>query len=102
MIAEYKNKSLVFIIPGLFLQIVSTLILDLGGIMTPLGYAFFRGGFILLLIGLYFLAQAKGRSFIWCLSALLSFIGLIIVACLKDKSDQQVSETTGADNIQKQ
>ena len=92
MIAEYKNKGLIFIIPGLFLQFVSSLILDMGGILTSLGHVLFRGGFILLLIGLYFYAQAKGRSSIWCLVAFLSFIGPIILVCLKDKTIPMDSE----------
>jgi len=100
MIAEYKNKSLVFIIPGLFLQIVSAFIWDIGGIMTPLGYVFFRGGFILLLVGLYFFAQAKGRNPIWCLVSFLSFIGLIVIACLKDKSTPEAPKITSGDNMQ--
>ena len=38
----------------------------------------------LLMAGLAFYALAKGRSPAWCLMGLLSIIGLIVLACLKD------------------
>lgn len=63
-------------VPGLLLQI--------GGNVA--GYPILSLlGSILLLVGLAFYAKGKGRHPAWCLLGFLSIIGIIILACLKDK-----------------
>jgi hypothetical protein len=87
MIKEYNNKSLLFGIPGLILQIVGRLFVEPSH--PVLGFAITLIGTILLLIGFALYAKAKGRHPAWCLMALLSIIGLIILACLKDKTKEE-------------
>ena len=92
MIAEYNKKSLVFGIPGIILQIAGNFMRTPNGLFTPLGWLAVLGGTALLLVGLAFYAKAKGRHSAWCLFAFLSLIGLIVLACLKDKSEQPSHE----------
>ena len=77
MIAKYNKISLAVGSPGIILQIA-------GIIMSSLLVQLL--GTVLLLVGLVYYAKAKGRSPVWCLFAFLSIIGLIVLACLKDKS----------------
>ncbi len=99
MIAEYNKKSFIFGIPGVVLQIAGNFMRTPERMITPLGAILVLGGTVLLLIGLMFYAKAKGRHPAWCLFAFLSIIGLIVLACLKDKSVPQASETTGGVNM---
>ncbi len=92
MIAKYNSISFVFGIPGLILQTAGWFIRDPEGFLTPLGSILAYGGTGLLLVGFLFYAKAKGRHPAWCLMGLLSLIGLIILACLKDKKIPMVSE----------
>ena len=45
------------------------------------------GGSLLLIIGLGFYAKAKGRHPAWGLMGLLSLIGVLVLACLTDRTD---------------
>ena len=92
MIAEYNRKSFVFGIPGIILQIAGNFMRTPDGVFTPLGALVLLAGTVLLLVGLMFYAKAKGRHGAWCLFAFLSLIGLIVLACLKDRSGQQGRE----------
>lgn len=88
MIARYNNKSLLFGIPGIILQITGR-VGSLPGAESESSGLFLLvmlAGTILLLIGLAYYAMAKGRHAAWCLFAFLSIIGLIVLACLKDKA----------------
>jgi hypothetical protein len=87
MIAKYNRWSFMFGIPGIALQIAGRFIVDsqqpgprlLGGLSMMCGT-------VLLVIGLSYYAKAKGRSSAWCLMGLLSIIGLLVLALLKDRS----------------
>jgi hypothetical protein len=92
MIAEYNTKSFIFGVPGLVLQTGGLFIRNAEGVMTPLGFIIAICGNVLLLVGFIFYAKAKGRHPAWCLLGFLSLIGLIILACLKDKSGPTASE----------
>lgn len=87
MIQEYNRKSFIFGVPGLILQIAGRLMMNptesggLGALVALLGT-------VLLLVGFAFYAKAKGRHPAWCLMAFLSIIGLIVLALLKDKSQE--------------
>lgn len=83
MIAKYNNVSLSLGAPGLILQVVGNV---LGASNPGLGGLLILGGTGLLIAGLAYYAIAKGRSGWWGLCGLLSIIGLIILACLKDRS----------------
>ena len=91
MIKKYNNISLAVGIPGLLLPIIGPLICanlpGMGGlILLIVNVLFVLIGTVLLLIGLAYYAKAKGRSSWWCLMASLWLIGLIVLACLKDKA----------------
>ncbi len=80
MIKQYNNISLAVGIPGLIVQL----------------YGRFQGmplvsiiGTVLFMVGLAYYAKAKGRNPAWCLMALLSIIGLIVLACLKDLEKEE-------------
>ena len=88
MIAHYNTKSLAYGVPGLVLQIGGNIAAQATENPTTAAIATAATllGTILLLIGLAFYAKAKGRHPAWCLMAFLSLIGLIVLACLKDKA----------------
>jgi uncharacterized membrane protein len=90
MIKEYNRKSFYFGIPGIILQIAGQLMRDSTGGITSLGLVISLAGTALLITGLVFYAKAKGRHPAWCLMAFLSIIGLIVLACLKDKSEIKI------------
>jgi hypothetical protein len=79
MIQRLNRISLAWGIPGILLQN--------GGyfIRQPLVMVL---GTVLLIVGLAYYAKAKGRSAAWCLMGFLSIIGLIVLACLKDRAKE--------------
>ncbi len=85
MIKRYNNLSLALGIPGLLMQIAGRFVGN-----TPqqllLGALVQLVGTVLLIVGLAFYAKAKGRSAAWGLMGLLSIIGLIVLALLKDEA----------------
>ncbi len=83
MIARHNNVSLALGVPGFILQVVGNV---LGSSNPGLGGLLILGGTGLLIAGLAYYAIGKGRSGWWGLCGFLSFIGLIILACLKDRS----------------
>lgn len=79
---EDNRKSLAFGVPGLVLQ--------LGG--KAEGYPLITlVGSILLLVGLAYYAKGKGRHPAWGLFGLLSIIGVIILACMKDNDAAELN-----------
>jgi hypothetical protein len=79
MIAKYNNISLLLGIPGLVIQMA-------GAVKS--NPALFVIGTILLITGFSFYAKAKGRSPAWGLFGLLSWVGILILALLKEKPAQ--------------
>ena len=95
MIEQYNKRSLAFGIPGLILQLGSQFLASLfqtnGGqteraVGAVIAVPFLLLGTVLLIIGLCYYAKAKGYSGVLGLLGLLSCLGLIILACLKDKT----------------
>jgi hypothetical protein len=87
MIPRYNYASFLFGVPGIILQVVGRVALSQTDSGTAnLGRLGMIAGTILLLVGLAFYAKAKGRHPAWCLFAFLSIIGLIVLACLNDKT----------------
>ena len=88
MIAKYNRLSFLFGVPGLVLQIAGNVMRQGATPTSPstLGVPLLVVGTALLLVGLALYAKAKGRHPAWCLLAFLSIIGLLILACLKDKT----------------
>jgi len=106
MIAEYNRKSLYWGIPGAFIQLggisvqASQASGDPGISMTPAELAGARFvllvGTVLLMIGLYYYAKAKGRNGFWGLFGLLGIIGVVVLACLKDITPEAIEATAVA------
>lgn len=88
MIKKYNNVSLLVGVPGLILQAMG----NIKGQPVIL-----LAGSILLLIGFAYYAKAKGRHPAWCLMALLSLIGLIVLGCLKDLHKEQAKNEATAE-----
>lgn len=88
MIARYNHKSLAFGIPGLVLQIAGNMAAQRPEASNAVsnGTTAMLLGTVLLMVGLAFYAKAKGRNPAWCLMAFFSFIGLLVLAMLKDMS----------------
>jgi uncharacterized membrane protein YjjB (DUF3815 family) len=67
--------------------------------LTALAWSIYLIGTALLLIGFGFYVRPKGRSPAWCLLALLSLIGWVVLILLKDKNlsyrNQEEGEVTG-------
>jgi hypothetical protein len=95
MIQKYNRISLALGIPGLLLQIASQFIVNLyknpaaqmqSEILPIIATAGLMVGTVLLIIGLCYYAKAKGYSAVYGFLGLLSCIGLIILALMKDKT----------------
>jgi hypothetical protein len=101
MIQHYNRKSFYFGIPGLILQIAGNITTNFFKEQFPLaaiGVLALFAGTGLLIAGFAYYAKAKGRHPAWCLMALLSIIGLIILGLLKDKSVQASTEVLQESN----
>jgi hypothetical protein len=92
MIARYNRLSFLFGIPGLIVQAVGFTMRmqghDLAGRLVILV------GLILLMVGLALYAKAIGRNPAWGFVGLLSIIGLLILASLKDYAPNATGEKT--------
>jgi hypothetical protein len=98
MIEKYNRKSLMLGIPGLLLQIICIFTTNFltasaknGGNAPSTALVGILGlgeitGTVLLIVGLCFYAKAKGYSAVLGLLGLLSCIGLLILALLRDKT----------------
>ena len=99
MIAKYNRISLLLGIPGILLQIAGNVMTrsmaEGGSPMALLGLPLMLLGTVMLMVGLAFYAKAKGRHPAWCLMGLLSLVGLIVLGCLKDKSNAPSAEVDG-------
>ncbi|MBT4484967.1 MAG: hypothetical protein HOC71_14960 [Candidatus Latescibacteria bacterium] len=78
MIKSENNKSLLFGAPGIFIQLAGSQFLHNELIIFI--------GTILFVAGVVFYARSKGRHPLWGILGAWSFIGVIIIALLKDKS----------------
>jgi hypothetical protein len=104
MIKKYNTLSFVWGIPGILIQIFGIMLRrfaqtqDMPPLYDDLGRLVVLFGIIALLIGFVYYAKAKGRSAWWCLFGFLSLIGLIVLACLKDKTLAGENVATGETN----
>ena len=89
MIESENRKSLAIGIPGIALQILGSIMRQQPG-ASPAWTAAVLLGTVLLIAGLAFYARAKGRNPAWGLMGLLSLVGLIILALLKDHARQRI------------
>ncbi len=78
MIKKYNNRSFAFGIPGILIQFYGTLV------NSPVLQI---AGSVVLIVAFYFYTKAKNRHPAFCLFGILSIIGLLVLASLKDKSD---------------
>ena len=93
---ELNLWSFVFGLPGIGLQVLPQVMAPpaaRGAADGPglLGLAPV-GGAVLLLIGFGFYARYKGRSVLWALAGLLSCLGLILMAVLKDYNQDRMNQ----------
>ncbi|HEV2972930.1 MAG TPA: hypothetical protein VGY55_23380 [Pirellulales bacterium] len=84
MIARYNSISLLAGVPGIILQIAGQVVMRTNPSHEAIGALVAIAGTALLMLGLAYYALAKGRNPAWCLMGLLSIIGIIVLACLKD------------------
>ena len=95
MVLSYIQKNFYWcIFWGFFLQFVggSLAAMSHSLLLTVLGWSVCLVGTVLLLIGFEFYIRSKGRSPAWCLFALLSIIGWVILILLKDKSYSSLNQ----------
>jgi len=74
-----NNISFVFGVPGFFLQFAGS------AMNQPLVLII---GSVLLMIGLAYYAKGKKRNPAWCLMGFLPIVGIIVLACLKDREEE--------------
>ena len=89
MIARYNHISLLLGVPGICFEIggrVATMLPNSSGATQALGLLAMLVGTALLLAGFAYYAKAIGRHPAWCRTAWWSILGLIVLACLKDKA----------------
>ena len=89
MIKHYNNKSFLYFIPGMIMQVAGIVLQgpkDAPGEHQGLALILLLVGTVLAFIGFGYYAKAKGRSMAWGLCGFLSLVGLVILALLKDKS----------------
>ena len=95
MIQRYNRLSFVFGIPGIVLQ--------MGGVafeterLPYLRGAAALAGTLLLIVGLALYAQAKGRHPAWGVFGLAGILGLLVLACLKDRTKQPTESQAAAE-----
>ena len=88
MIKKYNNISLAVGAPGIILQIIGFVMsANESQVSGPLILL----GTIMLMVGLGYYAAAKGRSPLWCLAGCAGFLGLILLAVLKDLDEQKTA-----------
>lgn len=99
MIRKYNNISLAFGAPGLVIQIGGYVMSQVSTdpMLALLGALISLAGTALLLVGLAFYAQAKARHPAWCLMGFASIVGLIVLACLKDRSGDSLRQPAPQD-----
>ena len=102
MDAKLNRLSMLLGVPGLLLQIGSRVAVNMLPVPEEMTQAdantallLTLGMFVgtgLLIAGLSFYARAKARHWAWCFFGLLGIIGVIVLACLKDREKDQVVE----------
>ena len=88
MIKAYNNKSLALGLPGFVLQFAGLLVKNFRPELARLGSVLLLLGTALLMAGLAYYAMAKGRNPAWCLMAVFSLLGFIVLGLLKDHSGE--------------
>ena len=103
MIAKYNRRSLYWGIPGAWLHLCSAMTMVAqagGGADSTVSQAERLGGMsvvllgtVLLMIGFYYYARAKGRTGFWWLFGLIGPIGIVVLVCLKDITQDGIEAT---------
>lgn len=91
MIKHYNNISLAIGVPGLLLQTVAAFY-EWPASEQVVGTLLVLAGTAMLLVGLAFYAKAKNQHPVWCLFGLLSIIGVIVLAVLRNKSKMRTPQ----------
>jgi hypothetical protein len=85
MLAEYKSKTINFVVLGLVLQVIGGAVAKAGFLGWLLGAPVALLGSVLLILGCCFYAKAKGYAWWFGLLGLLSCIGLVVLYVLPDQ-----------------
>ena len=84
-----NSKSLMLGVPGILLQMVGySGAQGASEEVAPLCILLQLAGTVLLIWGLWYYAKAKDRAGYWGFCGLLSILGLIILACLRDEHQE--------------
>ena len=84
MIPEYKTKTNIWVAVGLGLQAASMLLSRYG--VPPVAALVVRlVGFLVLIGGCFYYAQAKGYSRWWGLLGLFNLLGLLLLVLFRDR-----------------
>ena len=88
MDARYNRISLAWGVPGVIGQLGGRIALETthNPLIALFSMLALLGGSVLLIIGLAYYAKAKGRHSAWALMGLLSLIGVLVLALLRDRS----------------
>jgi hypothetical protein len=85
MLAEYKSKTVTFLVVGLVLKIVGNILAHAGFLGGLVGYPILALGALIFIMGCCFYAKAKGYAWWVGLLGLLTVIGLLVLYVLPDK-----------------
>ena len=85
MLAEYKSKTVTFVVAGLALEILGSILAKAGFLGWLVGGPLAALGAVLFIMGCCFYAKAKGYAWWIGLLGLLSCIGLIVLYFLPDQ-----------------
>jgi peptidoglycan/LPS O-acetylase OafA/YrhL len=85
MLAEYKSKTVTFVVAGIVLQMLGGILAKAGFLGWLVGAPAGLLGSVLLIMGCCFYAKAKGYAWWVGLLGLLSCIGLVVLYFLPDQ-----------------
>lgn len=101
MYSYQRRLAFVLILPGFIVQVLSRVVEDATW-PNGLSAVLLIGGTVVLGMGISHAAIAKGRNPHWGWLALLSFLGLLVMALLQDLHPELIAESEGADSEAKE
>ncbi|MEE8156022.1 MAG: hypothetical protein V3T53_13805 [Phycisphaerales bacterium] len=92
MIAKYNRRSFRWGVPGLIMQVVGPILFMTweGEAIEFVGASLALFGFVLLMIGFGYYVKAKDQHPAWAGMALLSWLGIFVLARLPDRHQRSI------------